>query len=640
MFAIAFGGCTKIPDYGSEEVYKEVTQEEIIQNVQNIFGTTFDPNHDWKSTNTGSVTITANAELDDIVKVQILTGSPFGNKDGNGAEILNEAAVGKGQQVTLTYDIPMDLTRLYAACISSKGRYFIKGFDFGQNTVDFKPLETNKSRTRAVNVSQMNSFPEPQLGAAFDSYNKKYGFEGWENDKLYPINNVQLKGYNTVKGETYLPDALILMLNDYDADYKKDLEDIIFSYLPNKGKNVEIIRNSDYYNDNCYAITTGKDEPIILEPVYYQDAGSQEFKNSDLYYYYFKESDLIGKDPIQYIKNLPKYMAGELMRAERTKYKSTGLPMGVVKKDIGFPLIYWGDGVPTKDTKGSFYFPEGYKIGFLIHSRKSGQESELYCDGRLNKEVNTWEKFGEKTNNLFKSGLNETDPRMVWMGINGKNYLLGEPGVDSDFNDMVLEIEGGIVTFDSNIELPNHTYTYCFEDRLDGDYDMNDVVVKAIRIDQTHIMYSLEACGAYDELYLKNINGSVLNDVTEIHSIFGAQKTETFINTDGENQYSPVREIIRVSPTFSLASVDPAEQIYIYNKTYDRYIYPSKAGDAPFGIMIPYDFQYPLEKTNIHNAYTDFINWGMTPTAYHNWYKEPVSGTVYTSSVFKEAKLQ
>lgn len=637
--SLVFAGCTKMPEYSENNITPQPTQEEIAQNVQNIFGTTFSPDQDWSTTKAGSVTITANAALDNIAKVQILTGSPFGNKDANGSEILNEAAVTVGQKVTLTYDTPSDITRLYAACVSSDGKYFIKGFDPGQATVEFNSLETNASHTRGVSADLLSGLPEPQLGNAIASFNKQNGSEGWENDMLYPIKDVQLKNYTSVKGETYLPDALMLILNDYDSDFKNDLRNIIFEYLPNKGLNVEKIRKSDFFNENCYAITTGKNEPIVLSPVYYQDGGVSEFINCDIYYYYFKESDLKGKDALQYIKSLPKYMAAELRRTERTKYKSTGLPRDVIKKETGYPLIYWGDGIPTKDTKGSFYFPEGYKIGFFIHAKKTDQQGELYCDGRLNKEINTLESFNGKTNKLRNSGLSETDPRMVWIGVNGKNYLLGEPGTDSDFNDMIIEVEGGIVTFDSNIEVPNVTYTYCFEDRLDGDYDMNDVVIKAKRINQTQIMYSLEACGAYDELYLKNINGDVLNDVMEIHAMFNADQ-ESFINTEGGNSHPPIREIIEVSPTFSMASIDPSEQIYIYNKTYNRNIYLSRLGEDPHAILIPYDYKYPLEKNNISKAYKDFVNWGMTPGSYHNWYKNPENGEVYTLSVFKDATLK
>ena len=83
--SLVFAGCTKMPEYSENNITPQPTQEEIAQNVQNIFGTTFSPDQDWSTTKAGSVTITANAALDNIAKVQILTGSPFGNKDANGS---------------------------------------------------------------------------------------------------------------------------------------------------------------------------------------------------------------------------------------------------------------------------------------------------------------------------------------------------------------------------------------------------------------------------------------------------------------------------------------------------------------------------------------------------------------------------
>ena len=58
---------------------------------------------------------------------------------------------------------------------------------------------------------------------------------------------------------------------------------------------------------------------------------------------------------------------------------------------------------------------------------------------------------------------------------------------DGDFNDILLEVEGSVTDPETVVEFEHNTYTYCFEDRQLGDYDMNDVVIKAKRIDNTHV---------------------------------------------------------------------------------------------------------------------------------------------------------
>ena len=121
--AIAFTLCSCTShDEGNVNEYNNAL---IKENAQKVFGN-IDAAQDWNSIKQGSVTITADANLDNIEKVQILTESPFGNKD---AAILNEAKVEKGQKVTLVYDAPNVYDKLFAACVSSEGKYFVKVFN-------------------------------------------------------------------------------------------------------------------------------------------------------------------------------------------------------------------------------------------------------------------------------------------------------------------------------------------------------------------------------------------------------------------------------------------------------------------------------------------------------------------------------
>jgi LruC domain-containing protein len=55
----------------------------------------------------------------------------------------------------------------------------------------------------------------------------------------------------------------------------------------------------------------------------------------------------------------------------------------------------------------------------------------------------------------------------------------------------------------------------------------------------------------------------------------------------------------------------------------------SKQGEDPHGIMVPNDFQYPLEKVCIKDAYMEFNNWGLNPVLSTDWYTRPVDGKVY-----------
>ena len=331
-----------------------------------------------------------------------------------------------------------------------------------------------------------------------------------------------------------------------------------------------------------------------------------------------------------------------------------GLGVGDYFKVHEYVLPYFGDikSDETNDvTVQSFVIPEGYYVGFMFRknngkdwadsfstdndaispskgtgyknkSYKNEDNGEVYADGRLNKEINQYPKFSQAT----EKGMQLDDPRAAIFGANQRAYLMFEEGTDVNFVDIIIEINGGLKEVDAAQEISNNVYTFCFEDRNLGDYDMNDVVIKAERLNISQVKYTVAACGAYDELYLRNIDGKTLNTTTEIHKLFGVDNLSTFINTQTKN-YEPVSEVVTVDPSFSFT--DFSKQVYIYNKTQGYEVKMSQKGEDPHGIMIPCDFQYPTEKTCIKDAYTDFNNWGANPVISTDWYTNPVTGKVF-----------
>jgi len=155
---------------------------------------------------------------------------------------------------------------------------------------------------------------------------------------------------------------------------------------------------------------------------------------------------------------------------------------------------------------------------------------------------------------------------------------------------------------------------------------MNDVVIKAVRKDKTTVEYSLVACGAYKELYILNINVAPITDEAEVHSLFGLTPNH-FINTDGSNTRDYVTVTKTVPETFSFR--DPETMPQILDKSTGNIIKVSKKGESPYGIMIPDDFKYPIERICIKDAYTRFNEWGKNAVLSTDWYTEPVVSKVY-----------
>ena len=567
--------------------------DSVSENTKAVFGVNFDPTQDWCTTVSGEVTIKVDVPLTGEILVKVLVYTDLGDEEENYTlREINQTTCQRGGTVTLKYDIPGKNNGMFVICADTQGNYYVKGFEPGEIVSFATSTHTRAITTRADIPGNDNLV----VTGNSVSYETKRGYPGFENETLWQ---------GTEQG---------FSVGNYSQDFIAAFRAIVNTYLPNgrKYNNLPQIKESGYWNEDCYAITTGK-EPIIVSPVYKNDGGYHEIEVCDLYYYYFKEEDL-GEDPVGYIKSLPKYRAfslGPVLKGDN-----------VIEKHIAYALPYWGDETPIiGETCGTYQFPEGYKIGFMLQSNFSSdvKKGELYFDGRLNNDINRHGHFAS-------SKLGDGDPRMAWLTVNQKMMLCCEGGTDADYNDVIFEISGGIKPIIVIPEVDHNYYTFCYEDQRLGDYDMNDVVLRGARLDETHIEYTLLACGAYDELYIHGINGKVINQNAEVHSIFGKSQSE-FINTVG----SPVPVIldtVTVNKSFSFLTTDT--QPYIYDKTRGYTVKVSTKGEDPHAIMIPYKFQWPTEKTCIAQAYDRFNSWGMAGSVTDNdWYKYPTEGKVY-----------
>lgn len=570
--ALLLCGCMK-NDFDSAR--EEIKQKQINENVENVFGTTFDPEHDWCTSENGQIVIQVPEGTE---KVQLLVN--ILEEDGNTSLfILNEANVNGESSVSFSYDTPKDNLGMMVAFIS-KDDYTVRFID--------KDLIRTRSLTRGVNISLPTN--ELKITGSIYSYASE---RGWiPGEKLYQTNIQSVS------------------VPDYDDSYKAVFRTLIFSYFKNgrKYNNLPLVKSSGYYNASYYPFTTGND-PIIISPVYKNDGGYKEIENSDLYYYYFKDSDVTG-DFVSYVEHLPKYKAIQFNQCIKGD--------DVIQKHVSYGLVYWGDGTPDENTVGTYQFPAGYKIGFMVRAMTTAEggkkQGELYGDGRLNNYINSYSKCNFKSSQLGTDG-----PRAGWMTVNGKMLLCFESGTDTDFNDIIMEVEGGVKPIIVIPELESNSYTFCFEDTYLGDYDLNDVVLRAKRINETTVEWSLVACGAHDKLKIMNINGRLISGNTEVHSIFG-ESSNVYINTEGID-HSVITEKITVSKNFSF--LDPNTQPYIIDIDSGNEVKISKKGEDPHGIMIPYDFRWPKEKVCVKDAYKKFNEWGASQVVSTDWYKYP-----------------
>lgn len=335
--ALTLASCGLDHDAINEQIY----QESVKNNAEQKLGVTIDPNHTWSSVTKSSISITADAPLIDIQKVRILTESPFFNDN---AEFLAEAEVTKGQTITMDFDIPKHLDRLIAACVDSKGNYYIKGFNPGEKSVSFaKPF---RARTRgAAGVPDLSGV---RLDAenSIQSYNSKraksntgsWKDSGWEDDRLW-------QPTGTVNGWTMNESTIYTDADAITEEERQELVDIFSSCLYRDDKkgyngrrdNLPLIREGNavkFFNNHL--VTDGKN-PITLIPV---QLASTDAVICDIYYYYFNPEDVIasGMSEADYIKRLPKFKAIDLS-VERSAFSAqTGI--GTTVRDENFLRVH------------------------------------------------------------------------------------------------------------------------------------------------------------------------------------------------------------------------------------------------------------------------------------------------------------
>ena len=581
----------------------EVTDEEIKDHAESILGITIPDNQDWISTESGTVTINVTSAVTKVSVMAMVAQTDEEGETYNSMTILNQAETNNQSSVTLNYDVPKKNEGLYVAFYTEKGCYYKK---VEGNSVTFDQVAKTRAVTRTVSAPN-GTFAIGKIDTSFAAK------RGWiPDERLYMLSDADY-------------DRMKIAAAPYSDEYNALVRDLVFAYLPNTKteNNLTQIMAAGYTDDDAYRITTGEEGPIVVSPIYKQDGADKygnEVYNSDLYYYYFNPADMpsSAEEQVAFLQSLPKYKLIPFNLC--FEYKEDN----VLEKRASFAALYFGDSkTPTIGTEGTFRFPKGYKIGFMVRAKTvteaPNKQGELYFDGRLNANINNFGNFNK---------LNSTDPRATWLKINDRVLMCWESGTDRDFNDVLLEVEGSVEPIYTTHEFEYNTYTFCFEDTKKGDYDLNDIVIKAKRINKTTVEYSIVACGAYDELCVRNINAGVIQDNVEIHSLFGKAPKE-FVNTESGAEKLPAITVQKtVDEGFSF--LDAENQPYVYDKTTNMTIKLSTKGQDPHGIMIPFDFKYPTEKVCIKDAYKEFNNWGSNPILSTNWYTKPVEGNVYS----------
>lgn len=597
-----FASCSK--DMDLYVAHEPDAQDLIKTNVEKIFGN-IDPTHDWCNTDYGQVNIQVDASVKKVQvlsRVQELLGDYSYEVTTDGLRLLNSAEPNGRTNFTLYYNVAKENQGIYVAFTTTDG-YYVRKVENGSVSFSKSANARALRRESAALTTEYNV----TMPAGFESYGSERGyFQDAQGNKitelLYPV--------ESLNAGTSL---------SFSDDFKTTFESykLLFPNGRNEDNYPKVIK-SGFYNGDYYCEQKDPAKPVVVTPLYKADSGSKwgsEVYNSELYYYYFKEIPA-GVNAEEYLASLPKYKALSFSDC------FTNDEEGVLASYGSYILLYYGDGVPAAgETQGQIAFPEGTKIGFLIRANtnhdKGRKKGEVYGDGRLNNGIN-----GDGNYNFSTPRFERDAPRACWMKVEGRMILSWESGTDKDFNDVMVDVDG-IKPFNPPYDPYPEYFTFCCEDRQVGDYDLNDVVIRITRDSETKATFSIIACGAHDELYIKNLP---CFQNREVHDFFG-KTPATFINTElNAPHYAPYSEEVTVTAEFNvMTDVWPV----IENRTQGYDVKLSEPGEDPHAILIAGIMYYPLEMVCITEAFPDFLNWAHDKETYKNWYKNYYNSKVY-----------
>ena len=123
----------------NQELFDPVATQAISDSLSPV--DSIDKYHNWMLTNTRSITVTANANVN-ARWLKILTADP--RKDPN-AEVATQVMIADGETTFMSFCFPKIVTTLYAALIDNEGRFTVTAFSPNDTKVDFsEPLYTKQ----------------------------------------------------------------------------------------------------------------------------------------------------------------------------------------------------------------------------------------------------------------------------------------------------------------------------------------------------------------------------------------------------------------------------------------------------------------------------------------------------------------
>lgn len=181
-------------------------------------------------------------------------------------------------------------------------------------------------------------------------------------------------------------------------------------------------------------------------------------------------------------------------------------------------------------------------------------------------------------------------------------------------------------------ELPYESlnyWTFGFEDQgLNGDYDLNDVVIRVVENFPYEGKGTILLCAVggtnNSDLYYKE------EKIGEVHELLKITKG-TMANT-GKNTKTVDYQVVKI---FDMPEgwniTENASDFYIISNGVESRL-PNKNGQTPTAICAANDWQWPLENTRITESYPTFSEWSANCTTATDWYTKPSANSSFKNA--------
>ena len=532
---VVFTGCKH--DLAEYQPYT-VTDEERVTYAEKVLGNIrIDPNQDWVLTKTFKVVVKADAPLQDIDKVQVLSGNPYLQP----VSVLAEGAIKNGATQEIRFRASQADQLFYAACINRQGQVASVAFTADADSAYFKqPYRPTITRGMADDAETLN-YPK---------------YVTW-NRPDFP-----------------------------------DLQKEAHLFLPAGQKNrqqVEALNNHSLETDEYGSVIT----------LIYLDGHLDNQKTRIGYRIYPKDDP----DDVQTYIIEDNFDPANYVLKDETKKPTNYSWQGV---SLGYKL---------RNGDISYEIPYDMHIDFFVV--RDGQD------------------------------LSDDLMRCTVYRVNGHVYLSCEDGSDDTFTDKMFYVWGDVINVpDAPVDvepIEPQVWTYAWEDKDFGDYDMNDCVIEVQENaeDKNKLDITLVALGGarslwlgFENLYAKDYKDYQSIFDKELHEVLG-MKVGTLINT-GRANAAPVTVTVAKPAgfdfqtcSFVLGAMVKEDMQGVYESDYYA-IHIATKGQDPHGIVIPGKWAWPTETTCIKDAYPKFVDWAkdITDADAKDWYKYPVKGKV------------